>query len=525
MITLQQHDVILSRERVNFQTMLILQMFSTGNRLCHTAAAVALFVSTCACQSENYQANSTVTPPPVMREFRASWIPTVGNSCWPSKPGLPVGQQKAELIAQLDRAAELNLNAVIFQVRPACDALYKSELEPWSEYLTGAQGKMPVPYYDPLEFAVSEAHKRGLELHAWFNPYRARHKNAKSPVSANHISKSRPDLTRTYGSYLWLDPGERDVQDYSLRVVMDVVKRYDVDAVHFDDYFYPYEENDSAGQIIPFPDEASWKKFGARSGLTRDDWRRRNVDQFIERVNQSVHAEKPWVKFGLSPFGIWRPGHPPQIKGYDPYVKLYADAKKWLVEGWCDYMAPQLYWAIEPPAQSFPALLAWWNEQNPKQRHLWPGINSLKVGEPWPSQEIVNQIEITRKMVAAPGVIHWSHSALMKKQSLQHALNTRAYQQPALIPAFRWLDPKAPTKPSLKAEIRTNGTTFKWSTGDTNPPALWVLQTYQFSDWKTEILAGGSTEKLLSLKPEQVALTAVDRCGNASSPASLKLTK
>jgi uncharacterized lipoprotein YddW (UPF0748 family) len=449
----------------------------------------------------------------------------VGNSCWPSKPGLPTEQQKAELIALLDRAAELKLNAVVFQVRPACDALYQSDLEPWSEYLTGAQGKAPAPYYDPLEFAVTEAHKRGLELHAWFNPYRARHKNAKSPVSANHISKTRPDLTRTYGNYLWLDPGEREVQDYSLRVVLDVVRRYDVDAVHFDDYFYPYEENDSAGKVIAFPDEASWKKFGASSGLARDDWRRRNVDQFLQRVNQSVHAEKPWVKFGLSPFGIWRPGHPPQIKGYDPYAKLYADARKWLVEGWCDYMAPQLYWAIDPPAQSYPVLLSWWNEQNPKGRHLWPGINSLKVGDPWAAQEIVNQISLARKTVAAPGVIHWSHSALMKNQSLQHALSTDAYRQPALIPPFKWLDATPPAKPVLKAQIKGNGTTFTWSSGETNRPALWVLQTLQFSDWKTEILPGTATQRALSLKPDAAAVTAVDRSGNASAPVVLKLTK
>jgi len=489
------------------------------------ATTLMLALGTCACHSDSYMASSTVNPPPIMREFRASWIPTVGNSCWPSKPGLPVEQQKAELIGLFDRAAELKLNAVIFQVRPACDALYKSDLEPWSEYLTGAQGKAPSPYYDPLEFAVAEAHKRGLELHAWFNPYRARHKNAKSPVSANHISKTRPDLTRSYGNYLWLDPGEREGQDYSLKVVLDVVKRYDVDAVHFDDYFYPYEENDSAGQVLPFPDEASWKKYGASSGLARDDWRRRNVDQFIQRVNQSVHAEKPWVKFGLSPFGIWRPGHPPQIKGYDPYVKLYADAKKWLAEGWCDYMAPQLYWGIEPPAQSFPALLSWWNAQNPKQRHLWPGINSLKVGDPWPAQEIINQIEITRKTVAAPGVIHWSHSALMKNQRLQHALSTEVYRQPALIPAFKWLDAKAPTKPTLKGQSQGTGSTFTWSSTATNRPALWVLQTYQFSDWKTEILPGNTTTHTLKLKPDRAALTAVDRCGNASVSAVVQLAK
>ena len=183
-----------------------------------------------------------LSPPPPAREFRGAWIATVGNIDWPSKPGLPVAEQKAELIGLLDQAAKLRLNAVIFQVRPSCDALYPSTLEPWSEYLTGTMGQAPSPAYDPLAFALEQAHLRGLELHAWFNPYRAGAAVAKSPVSANHIRRTRPQLVREYGKSFWLDPGEREVQEYSLRVVMDVVKRYDVDGVHFDDYFYPYKE-------------------------------------------------------------------------------------------------------------------------------------------------------------------------------------------------------------------------------------------------------------------------------------------
>lgn len=480
---------------------------------------------TAACQSDEYRTTATTTPPPVMREFRASWIPTVGNSCWPSKSGLTTGEQKAELVALLDRAAELKLNAVIFQVRPACDALYKSEIEPWSEYLTGRQGQAPAPYYDPLEFAVEEAHKRGLELHAWFNPYRARHMNAKSPVAANHITKNRPDLTRTYNRYLWLDPGEHDVQSHALRVVLDVVKRYDIDGVHFDDYFYPYPEKNSSGRFIGFPDDASWRKLGVSSGLSREDWRRQNVDQFIQRVYRSVHDEKPWVKCGLSPFGIWRPKHPPTIQGLDAYDKLYADARKWLNEGWCDYMAPQLYWAIDPPPQSFPVLLEWWNDQNTKHRHLWPGINSLKVGDAWPVQEIANQIQIVRKTTSSPGVIHWSHSALMKSESLRRILADDVYRQPALIPAFKWLDSTPPAKPTLKALIGENGVALNWSSTETNTPALWVLQTLEFSDWKTKILPAQTQSATLKLHPDFVAITAIDRCGNASPATVLRLLK
>ena len=185
-----------------------------------------------------------VVPPLPLREFRGAWVASVGNIDWPAKPGLPVAQQKTDLLALLDRAAQLRLNAIIFQVRPACDALYASKLEPWSEYLTGELGRAPMPFYDPLEFAVAEAHRRGLELHAWFNPFRARHPSAVSPLASNHVSRRQPQWVRTYGRSLWLDPGERGAQDYSLSVVLDVVRRYNVDGVHIDDYFYPYPEID-----------------------------------------------------------------------------------------------------------------------------------------------------------------------------------------------------------------------------------------------------------------------------------------
>ncbi len=222
---------------------------------------------------------ATILPPKPMREFRGVWVATVNNIDWPSKRGLSTAEQKAELLAILDRAAQLKLNAIIFQVRPACDAMYASKIEPWSEYLTGTMGKAPEPFYDPLEFAIEEAHKRGLELHAWFNPFRALHPSAKSPIATNHVSKTKSDLVRRYGKHLWLDPGERDVQDYTLSVVLDVMKRYDVDGIHFDDYFYPYKEKNGGGAEMDFPDDASWKKYGARSGLSRDDWRRRKRER------------------------------------------------------------------------------------------------------------------------------------------------------------------------------------------------------------------------------------------------------
>jgi uncharacterized lipoprotein YddW (UPF0748 family) len=497
---------------------------ATSFRNAHWAAHAAFLLLVSDAGAASYQFDSTIEPPPVQREFRAAWIPTVGNSCWPSKPGLSTAQQKAELVALLDRAAELKLNAVIFQIRPACDALYKSDLEPWSEYLTGVQGAAPSPYYDPLAFAVTEAHKRGLELHAWLNPFRARHTTAKSGISPSHISRKRPDLIRHYGPLLWLDPGEPEVQNHVLRVVMDVVRRYDVDAIHFDDYFYPYPEK-SGDADIDFPDGASWFKYGTKSGLSRNDWRRRNVDQFVRRVYQSVHAEKPQLKVGFSPFGIWRPKVPAGIEGLDAYDKLYADARKWLREGWCDYLAPQLYWAIEPKAQSFPALFNWWKDENVRQRHIWPGINSLKVGNGWNAEEISRQIQITRQQSAAAGHIHWSEAALMKNANLRDELASEDYRQSALVPRSQWLKSSAPGRPAAAVVTAGTGVTLTWSPTALEKPWLWVVQTKEFGDWKTRILPGDKSSQHFNFQPETVAVSAVDRCGNQSAPAVLKLAK
>ena len=309
-------------------------------------------------------------PPTVAREFRAVWVATVDNIDWPSKRTLGTDEQKAELITLLDRAASTGLNAVIFQVRPAGDALYESSIEPWSEYLTGRQGKAPSPLWDPLAFAVKEAHARGLELHAWFNPYRAKHPSAKGPLARSHLSRTNPSLVKTYGTHLWMDPGEPAVRARTLKVVLDVVKRYDIDGVHLDDYFYPYKEKRTNGST-DFPDDASFKKYRKAGGdLDRDDWRRSNVDKLIEAMHVGIAKTKPWVKFGISPFGIWRPGNPESVVGFDAYTQLYADSRKWLRAGWVDYFTPQLYWAIAPEKQSYPKLLAWWAGQNEKGRHL-----------------------------------------------------------------------------------------------------------------------------------------------------------
>ncbi len=391
-------------------------------------SAARLFLTTLAvaplalvCQAATYEL-STLTPPAPPREFRGAWVATVANIDWPSKEGLSTAQQKAELLSILDRAVQLKLNAIIFQVRPACDALYASTLEPWSEYLTGTMGKAPEPFYDPLAFAVAEAHKRGLELHAWFNPYRARHFTAKSTIAPSHISRTHPQLVRSYGKYLWLDPGEPGVQEHTFSVVMDVVQRYDIDGVHFDDYFYPYKEKDSAGRELDFPDEASWKQFGAKGRLNRDDWRRENVNLLIQRVYRAIKIAKPWVKFGISPFGIWRPGNPPRTTGLDVYSKLYADSRKWLAKGWVDYFAPQLYWPIDSPEQPFPVLLRWWAEQNTTQRNLWVGLDATKAGENRYSEEIAAQIRLARRQSGVSGEVFYSMKSLINNANFDATL-------------------------------------------------------------------------------------------------------
>ena len=463
---------------------------------------------------------SSVKPPALDREFRGVWIATVANIDWPSKPGLSTDQQKAELISLLNRAADLKLNAVIFQVRPACDAMYASQIEPWSEYLTGTMGKAPQPFYDPLAFAITEAHKRGMELHAWFNPYRALHKSHVGNISRDHISKTHPELVRSYGEYLWLDPGERVVQEYSLRVVMDVVKRYDVDGVQFDDYFYP----DPTGVNRDFPDEPSWKKYGAQGKLTRGDWRRENVNAFISRIYSSIKAAKPWVKFGVSPFGIWRPGDPPQITGSDAYNKFYADSRRWLVNGWVDYFSPQLYWRIDQKEQSFPVLLNWWAQQNPRHRNIWPGLSAAyNSSQQWDVGEIPEQIRLLRRQPATDGFIFYNATSLLtnspRADALRRTLKTSFTAQPALVPASPWLGSNSPFKPNLSTDELPNGLRLDWSVG-TNSAAIrwWVVQSRVYGIWKTEVFPAGTSSHTLPLRPEVIAVTAVDRLGNASPP-------
>ncbi len=343
------------------------------------------------------------------REFRAAWVATVHNLDWPSKPGLSAAEQKAQLRAILNRAAELKLNAILLQVRPASDALYVSRREPWSAFLSGEQGVGPG--YDPLEFAISEAHARGIQLHAWVNPFRAA-TGSKAPPAANHVTRTHPEWVRAYGGQKWIDPGEPAARRYVIEVILDIVRRYDIDGLHIDDYFYPYPKGGAE-----FPDGATWERRGVASGTSKADWRRDNINRFVEDMYRSVKAAKPSVQVGISPFGIWRPGVPATTEAQlDSYVHLFADSRKWLAEGWCDYLAPQLYWSCEPAKQSFPVLLDWWRSQSRAGKPIWPGIATERIGATRPASEIARQIALTRKGTSEPGHIHWSMKALMKNQ-------------------------------------------------------------------------------------------------------------
>jgi uncharacterized lipoprotein YddW (UPF0748 family) len=465
--------------------------------------------------------------PKVSREFRAVWVATVANIDFPSSKDLTTDQQKEELIKICDTAKELNLNAIVFQVRPMCDALYKSNFEPWSEFLTGEMGKAPEPYYDPLEFLIEEAHKRGIEVHTWFNPYRAHHPSAKSPISADHISKTKPELVKEYGKHLWLDPGEPGVQDHSINVMMDVVKRYDVDGIHMDDYFYPYKENDANGKEMDFPDEPSWKKYQESGGkLSRDDWRRDSVNKFVERLYKTVKAEKPWVKVGISPFGIWRPGNPEGVVGFDQYAELYADAKLWLENGWVDYFTPQLYWAIDSKGQPYKELLKWWVEQNKQGRNIWPGNYTSK----YSVEEIINQVKATREQKGATGNVHFSMKPFLEdRDGINGKMKEAVYAEPALVPASPWLDNKAPAKPDAKVVFDKEGN-VKFTV---NAPAdddirQWVYYTQVNGKWNIKVIQVEKDKPLIisiseKERPDKAAITAVDRVGNESKYAMLQL--
>ncbi len=415
--------------------------------------------------------------PAAPREFRGAWVATVANIDWPSKKGLSTAEQQAEARALLDTALSLKLNAIVFQVRTGADALYDSKLEPWSEYLNGAQGQAPEPFYDPLAFWVAEAHARGIELHAWFNPFRARQSAAKSPEAVTHVSRTHPEWVKNYGDQLWIDPGEPGAADHTLAVVRDVIARYDIDAIHIDDYFYPYPVTDPATKAeIDFPDEPSWQRYLQSGGvLTRADWRRSNVDQLIARMYEASRELKPHVRFGISPFGLPKPALRPEgIAGFSQFDKLYADVEHWMAQGWLDYLVPQLYWPRAQKAQAFGPLLQTWREHNPRERQIYAGMFTSRItsaGESWGVDEVLGQIALQREIAPGSGHVHFSMVALQQnRKGLADALRAGPYAQNALVPATPWRAQAALGAPFL------TGSQFD------GPCAIWLRegQTWRF---------------------------------------------
>ena len=333
-----------------------------------------------------------------------------------------------------------------------------------------------------------------------------------------------------------MDPGEAVIREHTIKVVLDVVKRYDIDGVHIDDYFYPYKERDRRRKLIDFPDTPSWRRYVASGGrLSRDDWRRANVDSLVHQVYRGIKASKPWVKFGISPFGIWRPGYPPQITGFDSHAELYGDSRKWVNEGWGDYFTPQLYWPIDRENQSYPVLLGWWVEQNKTGKHMWPGNYSDKVGlgsTGWEAQEILDQIRATRAQRGATGNVFFSMRSFMNGTTgLPEKVASGPYATRALVPASPWLDSIAPSTPLVRSgrDAGSGAVNLSLQPQGAEPTWLWVIRSRANGQWTTDILPGFTRTYTFprSVGPtavDAVVVTAVDRTGNESAAVIIGVT-
>lgn len=472
------------------------------DRMIRLIAALALTLSNLGYSQSYSPVNDR--PPALAREFRGAWIASIYNIDWPSSTGLSASTQQTELRAILDKVAALKMNAVIFQVRPQCDAIYSSSIEPWSSSLTGTMGRSPG--YDPLAYCIQQAHARGIEVHAWFNPFRALSNNSQQ-VASNHVTRSAPHMTRRFGSMTWCDPAHPDTRSRALGVILDVVKRYDIDGVHLDDYFYPYPSGN-----LRFPD--------GKSPAQRRDY----VDGFVSNLYSAVKRQKSWVRVGISPFGIWRPGVPSGIEaGIDSYEQLAGDSRKWLKNGWLDYLAPQLYWRISPGKQSFTTLLGWWRQQG--SRPVWPGIASARIGGPEdgrPASEITNQIDASRRTGNNwNGHIHWSAKSLVKNQGGIATRLANTYTQPAAIPPMPWVSSKAPAAPGVSAAVQGNRTVVRWQSDRST--AKIAIQAKTGGSWRTVQIVPSGSQSTSVPKADAIAITALDRFGNASPPKVLGL--
>ena len=442
---------------------------------------------------------------PPKREFRGAWIATVINLDWPTSPFSTPETQRAELVRLLDELQAHNVNAVIFQVRSEADAMYASTIEPWSYWLTGGQGMPPSPFYDPLEFAIQEAHKRGMELHAWFNPYRVSREVGNYPNDPQHVSVQHPDWVIQISTIKILDPGRPQARQHITNVVMDVVSRYDVDGVHFDDYFYPYPPNQIGNQ-----DAATFANY-SRGFTNLADWRRDNVNLLIQTIHDSIQAVKPYVKFGMSPFGIWKNGVPSGITGLDAYSTIYCDAVTWLQRQIVDYITPQLYWPFGG-GQDYGKLMPWWGTQR-NERHFYPG-QAIYRAAAWPRNEIPRQVRANRANANVQGSIMFRALFFRDNSNgFADSLRTDLFRYPALPPVMAWKDAVSPNAPqNLRYERLASGgpAALRWDeplpAGDGDTASRYVV--YHFPTLNINPLALEDPSKIVAVTSENAAALA-----------------
>ena len=475
------------------------------------------------------------------RELRAAWIATVANIDWPSSSKLTSAEQQAEFIRLLDELQYIGCNAVIVQIRPVCDACYPCEKEPWSRYLTGTQGTAPTPYYDPLAFMITETHKRNMEFHAWFNPYRALMDCNVNPNPPDHVTRKHKDWCINYGGKTYLDPGNPDVQQYTLDIINNVVKTYDIDAVHLDDYFYPYRE---AGK--PFPDDKSYKLYG--KGQDREDWRRSNTTQFIRALAKQIKKTKPYVKFGVSPFGVWRnkskdPEGSETKGGQTNYDDLFADVLLWTREGYLDYIMPQLYWEHASNIVSYSVLLPWWL-QHGYGRHVYIGLGVYRMLPPaasaWRTEhEILWQInDLRAQCTTAPGYGLYSSSCFHKiKPTLADSLHSNTCASIALPPTMPWIDSVAPSAPqNVAIAVQNQKYILRWQPPHASKETL-KYAVYCFAPGEKTDLNNASKNMQLTAQNQieiteakqklncTFVVTALDRLWNESLPSNSVILK
>lgn len=449
------------------------------------------------------QVNENAPEPP--REFRAAWVATVFNLDWPSRAGLSAGQQKQELLNIITRAHKLRLNAIILQVRPNGDALYKSSLEPWSGWLSGPGVN---PGYDPLAFAITECHKRGMELHAWFNPFRATISNR--PVGKGHVSRRSPGWILRAGGTTMVNPASSSARNHVMQVILDVVRRYNIDGVHLDDYFYPYP---------PHHKVADGKSPAQR---------RAYIDDFVQTLYTRVKGIKPYVRVGISPFGIWQPGYPGSVEaGVNAYEHLACDARKWIRKGWVDYLSPQLYWRCEGP-QSFNALMGWWSSINPS-RPIWPGIASVRINsseDPGrPASEIGRQIDYSRKLARQScGQLYWSWKSLGTNRGGVCEELAERYTTLAVPPPMPWSGSTRPTRPTVQAQDTRSGCQVVWQSDGS--ARKWVVQVGRSGKWwPMYVLSGAARQVIIPAKVaaniDRIAIRPISGTGVSGTPGVL----